>query len=827
MVINLEPIVQKVEFSESNGSNARKERLESEKNKSAILNVINCHQEEPMDPSLDVRDMVTSPNDKYLITCSETKQGESPKVCVWPLENILQGMKNAKGEIIEAQEDHEFQKISNRINWLLSVDAIELEELQKWVICAGSLNGDLYLWSGDIERKTKEWILNPPPSRNLTRDNGIQKAITKVKIVKESDKKIQIFVILKEVQGKKLAEDNNYVLAKYCIDFDVEGNIKNLVPETLSSCLEGESENEGQKKDCILVCDFTEDNKFLVGGSRNNTIIKWNLKSKDDPIICEVGTHEDSVTSIKLFKAKINEENDKKEKIKNKNDQPINKNKEKYKLASGSSDGVIKIWDLEENSSFDLGKHQKEIVSLDLLIGEKFLVSASKDNTIKLWDLNNHVLVRNIILDKELEMINGQEKQIEMGLNFLRKIILTKNNQYILALRKNRIFIIRNYGRIWHFYRQLKYIKDDAKDLYERIYGENLRQIAKWEKENEETLKELFILIKTRLSSNISTKSLDNSPNNEYDLWELGKLFIPSFIRFEETDNQQKQYIKGVQANYDNYWYSANKMFVELLHFSWGFKFFLTTSIEEEMTEAKYIELREENRTILKKRNQSQIRFKMVLDNIPATFIPLLKAINIEIEDDRGDKDTLIFTDFIYSENDPIKLLKKPSKSSKKPIETRILKDSYYSDCTFKLDERYSKEKQAIVYIKKISLEFTESLDPLKSSNALPQDVNLFEAFRDNFRSPDVNKIKIKIGKGFWSAAGKIMDEYLARFIMLDFIFTFISILLLFEQGNISTIIGIITMSLNLTVSILIIVLIIYPLIKKLGKYFVKKVQER
>ena len=817
MVINLEPIVQKEEISESSGKNARKERLKSEKNKSAILNIINCHQEEPMDPSLDVRDMVTSSNDKYLITCSETKQGESPKVCVWPLENILQGMKNAKGEIIEAQEDHEFQKISNKINWLLSVDAIELEELQKWVICAGSFDGALYLWSGDIERKTKEWILNHPPSRNLTRDNGIQKAVTKVKIVKESEKKIQIFVILKEIQGKQLAEGNNYVLAKYCIDFDVEGNIKNLVPETLTSCLEGESENEGQKKDCILVCDFTEDNTFLVGGSRNNTILKWELKSKDEPIICEVGTHEDSVTSIKLFKAKIYKENDKEK----------NENKEKYKLASGSLDGVIKIWDLEEKTSFDLGKHQKEIVSLDLLIGEKFLVSASKDNTIKLWDLNNHVLVRNIVLDKELEMFNGQEKQFEMGLNFLRKIILTKNNQYILALRKNRIFIIRNYGRIWHFYRQLKYIKDDAKDLFERIYGENLRQIAKWEKENEVALKKLFTLIKTRLSSSTSNKSLDNSPNNEYNLWELGKLFIPSFIRFEETENQQKQYIKGVQANYDNYWYSANKMFVELLDFSWGFKFFLTTSFEEEMTEAKYIELREENQTILKKRNQSQIRFKMVLDNIPATFIPLLKAINIEIEDDRGDKDTLIFTDFIYSEKDPIKLLKKPSKSSKKPIKTLILKDSYYSDCTFKLDERYSKEKQALVYIKKISLEFTESLDPLKSSNALPQDVNLFEAFRDNFRSPDVNKIKIKIGKGFWSAAGKVMDEYLARFIMLDFIFTFISILLYFEQGNISTIIGSITMSLNVIVSILIIVLIIYPLIKKLGKHFVKKVQER
>jgi len=823
MVINLEPIVQKEEVSESNGKNARKERLKSEENKSAILNVINCHQEEPMDPSLDVRDMVTSPNDKYLITCSETKQGESPKVCVWPLKNILQGMKNAKGQIIEAQEDHKFQKINNKINWLLSVDAIELEELQKWIICAGSYNGDLYLWSGDIEPKTKDWILNNPPSRNLTRNNGIQKAVTKVKIVKESDKRIQIFVILKEIQGKKFAEDNNYVLSKYCIDFDVKGNIKNLVLEPLTSCLEGESGNEGQKKDCILVCDFTEDNTFLVGGSRNNTIIKWKLKSKDDPIICEVGTHEDSVTSIKLFKVKINKENEKKEKI---NDKEKNENKEKYKLASGSSDGIIKIWDLEEETSFDLGKHQKEIVSLELLIGEKFLVSASKDNTIKIWDLNNQVLVRNIVLDDELKLLNGQEKQFEMGLDFLRKMILTENNQYIIALRKNRIYIIRNYGRIWHFYRQLKYIKDDASDLYERIYGENLRQIAKWEYESEKSLRNLFTLIKTRLSSNASIMSLDNNDNNKYNLWELGKLFIPSFIRFEETNNQQKQYIKGVQTNYDNYWYSANKMFVELLDFSWSFKFFLTTSIEEEMTEAKYIELTEENQTILKKRNQSQIRFKMVLDNIPATFIPLLKAINIEIEDDRGDKDTLIFTDFIYSKKDPIQLLKKPSKSTKKPLKTLILKDSYYADCIFKLDERYSKEKYAKVYIKKISLEFTESLNPLKSSNALPQDVNLFEAFRDNFRSPDVNKIKIRIGKGFWSVAGKIMDEYLARFIMLDFIFTIISILIFFEQGNINTIIGIITMSLNIIVSLLILVLIIYPLIKRLGKHLVKKVQE-
>jgi len=810
---------------------SREKRLELEKKKSVIKNILRCHLDEGIDISLDVRDMVVSNNGKYLITCSEISGEEIPRVCIWSLENILAREKNPKACFIEAQQEPKnyWQKNDKESNWILSVDTdiINTESGHRWIICAGTLAGDVFLWSGEVQKDTDEWILDTPLFRNLTKSREDRKPVFLVKIIKEKLKegsedteeekeKFHVFMVLNSIYGK-----------------DREANILNLsltFEELINESVPLKPILFGAHNDNILALDcfgkkgeeIKEDEKFLICGSRDNKIIKWDLNSKKKT---EFVAHEDSVTSVKLF----------------------HKGK---KLASGSSNNVIRVWDLQKNINFEVPlqyMHTDEIVYLDILKGDKFLVSASLDNTIKVWDLDNEgALVRNIIIDEELELLrqNEMEKeekihqeehfQLESSWGHLKKIIITPNYQYILALKKNEVLIIRNFGRIWHFCRQLKYIEKDSKDLYDKILGDNLRQIARWESESEETLKDLFSTIKERLTSKF--KVLDKKSEKLYDLYELGKMFIPSIIRYEDNKDQQKQYIKSVQSNYDNYWFSANQMFVQLLEYQWSFQLYLTTDIEEEIEAtvengkkkgAKFIDLtssKRENKVhkiILRDRNQSQVRFLMVLGNVPATFIPLLKAVILDVEDDRGDKDSLIFTDFIYpkEKKDSILILDDPEKSIKNPEIHKYLENSYYSECIFKLDERYSTDKLAKVFIKKVSLEFTESLNPLKSSNALPKDIRLFEAFRDKFTPTDFKNIEIKIGKGFRSAGGKIIDLYLGQLITLDFLFTIISVLIVFndlvKDQYLFTPIGLSLFALNVLVSALVIITFFWIFIKK------------
>jgi len=478
-------------------------------------------------------------------------------------------------------------------------------------------------------------------------------------------------------------------------------------------------------------------------------------------------------------------------------------------------------------------------------------------------------MVRNIDLNKELKIYNKIKrrkknlkkqqddkqaveekfklKQYGPGLDFLRQVLLSPTDQHIFAIKKNKILILRNYGRIWHFYQQLKYLEVNFPKLYKKIYGPNLKQIAKTLNDNEDSLGKIYNEIKKR-----AIKSSD-----AYNPRLLGPLFVPSFIKYEKEKENQKIYIDSVRANYKSYWYGATKMIQEIPDLQWKFKLFLTTDISKQIEQANYIEIsnfksssknRPNPHIILKDRNQSQLRFLMVLDRVPTTFIPLLKAVTLNVEDDRGDKDTLIFTDFKLSskkneaitnengkENEiknkdkegfPLNILKRPYNSIKdvqpyreiyvKPEES-LPKQFYYSHCIFKLDERYSVKSLATIKVRKITVEMTESLNPFESKKKIKGDVELFEAFRNNFIAPPTPEVNIKIGKGPRSTVSKILDKYLAGLIGLDFLFTIISVLVLyrelFHEGYLGDDLGKSLLGLNIFVSTLFVVVLIWILV--------------
>ncbi len=65
-------------------------------------------------------------------------------------------------------------------------------------------------------------------------------------------------------------------------------------------------------------------------------------------------------------------------------------------LASSSSDGTIRIWDLITNTiKFNLTGHTQTVYGLKLVSSE-LLASGSLDNTIKLWNITDRQLIRNL-----------------------------------------------------------------------------------------------------------------------------------------------------------------------------------------------------------------------------------------------------------------------------------------------------------------------------------------------------------------------------------------------------------------------------------------------
>ena len=718
--------------------------------KKNIINVVKVHD-------LNVRDIVISSDEKYLISCSEMKQEDIPHIGVWRVEKLIEEGKEPES-LLEVQNAKQKGTNGNHLfNWILCVDTIikTINGEKLWFICAGSLNGDLYLWYGKINKISGEWIFENSRFTSIsysTDEENAEYAIFKIRILESIDLEsdFNLYLILNKTQtiGSETSEKS---IIK---ELSLKVNQSRSDIAILSNNIIEQHEGWILAFDIINIKTSQNKERFIVSGSSNGIIKKLNLLDSPRSASLIIGTHEDAVTCLKIYENGL-------------------------KVASGSADSSIRVWktSYSENPEYSLIGHHEEIISLDLLKSENLLVSGSKDNTIKIWDLNHRLWIRDINTDYLIQLyMEDDVNENEIGLDFMRDLFVSPDNRYIFATKKNKIVILRNFGRVWHFYQQLKYIKKTDNDLFKKIYGDNLRQICRFIPDKEESLKQIYQIIKKRLTYE----------NGNFNSRLLASLFIPSFVTFESDFNDQKDYISSVQSKYDEYWFSAKNIFLRKPEIRWSFKLYITTDIEKQIEDAHFIEVTDplnKNKIpyiILDDRSQSQIRFLLVLDIVPTTFIPLLKAITINVEDDRGDKDTLIFTDFNYAENNFIKRLSDPEHSMEKTIKEPNLPDNfYYSHCIFKLDESYNTEDFAFISIRKSTLEFSENLNPLESTKNVLEDIDIFESFRNNFQEPLLPKTQIKIGKGVAAAAGKKIDDFLSRLVLLEFIFTILDVLAL------------------------------------------------
>jgi WD40 repeat protein len=704
--------------------------------------------------NLEVRDIEISPDGKFLISCSECEEDEDPYLIVWNIDELLEGETKPEVKLISEKRENKFTKITN---WLLCSDSavVELGDTKWWVVCAGSIIGDIYIWNFRLAPDSKKWDFKDYKKTIIAEGSKMEehpKAIFDIKILRDPNQNnlFHIYYALNNIhtifQDKTF--DNTFNEIKVSID------------ESGIISKSGNSEILGTQDVWFTKVAINKDlNKNLfVTGSKDGNVYLWNISTKESTLI---GEHDGAITDISIIE-------------------------DGNRIATSSHDMKITIWERTYENKYkkkkDLLGHTEAVLSIDVQNDDKYLMSAAKDNTIKIWDLDELTWIRSVdmsyYLTKYEELNKNIEKKVKvLGINFLRNIKITPDNRYVFVSKYDKIIILRNFGGVWHFNEQLKFVKENDHDLYEKIYGANLRQIARYTPENLESLGELYEIVKKRLIKTRKVELAGKTERIDYNMRELGTFFIPSFMSFEKNLTSQKEFILGIKQNYEAYWNSIRNSIFKLPDIPWGIKLYVTTSeMEEKIEDSNFVEITSKTKEpayiIMDDRTQTQIRFLMVLDKVPSNFIPLINNINIDVEDDRGDKDNLAFSDFTYSKNF-IKVLTNPKKSLDKSKQLTQTDDMYFADCTFQIDEGYCTDDFANIFIRKITVEYTETLEPSESSTSDEEDFMIFEAFRKNFLYPLTPKTQIQIGKGFKSKAGKMIDEYFAKIIIIEFLLSF------------------------------------------------------
>ncbi len=746
--------MEKPSVESENSKKAIDERTSTEAkiSKKVIETVLSYHK-------LEVRDIEISPDGKFLISCSEYEENENPYLVVWNLDRLLEGDTTPE---ITLQAEKKVNKYTKITNWLLCTDStvVEIGGTKWWVICSGSIIGDIYIWCFRLAQDSRKWDFKNYKTVILSGGNGdnekYPKAIFDIKIQKEKNQEnlLHIYFALNNIHTTIWKEKtNDNTLNKVDISLESSGIISKIDDIKVIGI------NDVWITKLMIKRD-SKDN-ILVTGSKDGKVNLWNIGVNKESIL--IGEHDGAVTDISI----------------------INNGK---MIASSSNDTKITIWQQDYTNKYhkkiDLLGHTESVLSIDVQTDNNYLISASKDNTIRIWDLANFNWIRSIDMHHYFEEYEKNKSVFSQvvkvkGLDFVRNIKITPDNRYIIISKYNKIIILRNFGSVWHFIQQLKFIKLRDPELYRKIYGNNLKQISKSSPENEESLKNLYNILKKRLIRNrkIELEGKTEQKIDYYNMRELGTLFIPLFMKYEPKLKFQKEYMLGTKQNYDPYWHSIKNSIFKLPDIPWGFKLYITTSeMDERIEGSNFVEITAKTGEIpyiiLDDRSQTQIRFLMVLNNVQTSFIPLINNISIDIEDDRGDKDTLVFSDFTYSKNF-LQILTNPTYSLKKFKKMNEPEYIYYADCTFQIDEGYCVENFANIFIRKITVEYTETLEPSESTTSDEEDSKIFEAFRKNFIYPLTPKTKIQIGKGLKSKLGKMIDEYFTKIIIIEFILSF------------------------------------------------------
>ena len=136
-----------------------------------------------------------------------------------------------------------------------------------------------------------------------------------------------------------------------------------------------------------LVCGITSDNQpLLISGSRDKTIIKWELDFENKKVVINEVEKQDGTKERQFILPKVGKP------IKsfhghNHFVSSLALSKDSKSLLSGSWDKTIRLWDVESGrcQKTFIG-HNKDVLSVAFSHDERIIFSGSMDNTLKYWN---------------------------------------------------------------------------------------------------------------------------------------------------------------------------------------------------------------------------------------------------------------------------------------------------------------------------------------------------------------------------------------------------------------------------------------------------------
>jgi WD40 repeat protein len=327
---------------------------------------------------------------------------------------------------------------------------------------------------------------------------------------------------------------------------------------------------------------------------------------------------------------------------------------------SGSKDKTIKIWDLDTQLCINTLEGHKDGVK-DLTLDGNYLISGSYDSQVRIWDISKHLDLKLEISEKISSDFDTLAAQIQMGRTY-ELIHENLGDPEVIGLL---------YG--------MKSSSESSQDT------------------------NLILNFKDRIGT------WDNLGRIAYAPW-LSEIAIGiqnGTIPLKEDESVEtilQKYISGFRDNGDLYWMGLLRRYGNKLETlfpkKWTFRLDFSGQGPNPLEGYEWQRLGPKiNKVNLKDREETALVFRLTLENINEWILPLVKAFEIQIKDDRGDVNYVNFSNFLPDEQ-----------------------GNWYTTAMFKIDAGYKMEPNAMLYFSDINVIYENLLAPsFQGTNILKQ----------------------------------------------------------------------------------------------------------
>ncbi len=216
---------------------------------------------------------------------------------------------------------------------------------------------------------------------------------------------------------------------------------------------------------------------------------------------------------------------------------------------------------------------------------------------------------------------------------------------------------------------------------------------------------------------------------------EIVKLIKSHQIELDEDEVLQsiiQEYSIGLSETAPMYWFGVLRYlgsnFKSILPNQWSYYLEYSGEGPTPIEGFNWTKLKvRDNKVELGDREESAIVFKLTLSNINEWLIPLLKSIEIQIKDDRGDIEYMIFNNFLPDEN-----------------------GKWSAISMFQLNEGYRNEPNAILELSDVIVNYNDELSPDFREIEILDEIEGLKKAQSNLKD-DINNLREMVIKIFKS----------------------------------------------------------------------------